>query len=89
MDLARITGSLTPIGIVTGRLASAGGVTGRLTVPDRITPEEYTGPTTVIPSQSQQILNTRDLFVADDIVIEPIPNNYGLITWNGAVLTVS
>lgn len=79
MDRARISGSLTPIG----------SVTGALTVPERVTPAAYTGETHITPTQSQQILETRDLFLTENITIDPIPNNYGLITWNGSVLTVS
>ena len=49
----------------------------------------YTGPTTVTPSQETQVLNTAALSVYEDITVNPIPSNYGLITWNGSVLTVS
>lgn len=50
---------------------------------------EYQGSYTVIPTQSEQILLTNDMRMTDNVVIEPIPNNYGLITWNGSYLTVS
>ena len=49
----------------------------------------YTGPTEVTPSQETQILSTQDTSVMSDIIINPIPSNYGLITWNGSALTVS
>ena len=49
----------------------------------------YTGETNITPSTSEQVLNTADKVVARKIVINPIPSNYGLITWNGATLTVS
>ena len=49
----------------------------------------YDGITTIIPSTSNQILNTNGYIMASDIVVQSIPSNYGLITWNGAVLTVS
>lgn len=50
---------------------------------------EYTGPTTITPTTETQILNTNQKSVLSDITINPIPNNYGLITWNGSALTVS
>ena len=56
---------------------------------DFITGKSYQGPVTIIPSQHQQILNTTNTTLSSDIVIEPIPSNYGLITWNGSTLTVS
>ena len=54
-----------------------------------IFPEAYTGPTTVTPGPEAQTLNTAELMVAENIIIEPIPNNYGLITWDGHTITVS
>ena len=49
----------------------------------------YTGETVVTPSDTEQVLNTADRVVTRNIVINPIPSNYGLITWNGSTLTVS
>lgn len=89
MDDLRLSGSLTPIAGLSGRLSGTSSLSGAIGIPERVTPAQYTGPTTVTPTQSEQVLHTQDLYVIDDIVIEPIPNNYGLITWNGAVLTVS
>lgn len=49
----------------------------------------YEGPVEVTPAPEAQILRTAATTVLSDIVINPIPNNYGLITWDGSVLTVS
>lgn len=49
----------------------------------------YTGPTEVIPSAQEQTLSTKDFRMEADITIAPIPNNYGLITWDGSTITVS
>ena len=51
--------------------------------------ETYSGATTIIPSKDVQILNTNGCIMTKDIVVKSIPSNYGLITWNGSVLTVS
>jgi hypothetical protein len=53
------------------------------------TAEPYDGETTVTPSAETQTLRTGGTVLLDDIIINPIPSNYGLITWNGATLTVS
>ena len=89
MDDLRLSGSLSPIAGLSGRLSGASSLSGKIGIPERITPAAYTGPTTVTPAQYQQVLHTQDFYLIDDIVIDPIPNNYGLITWNGTVLTVS
>lgn len=51
--------------------------------------DPYTGDYTITPSSETQTLLTKDKRMTDQIVINPIPSNYGLITWNGATLTVS
>lgn len=49
----------------------------------------YDGPYEFTPSLEAQTVHTAGNYMKQDIVIEPIPNNYGLITWNGSTLTVS
>ena len=51
--------------------------------------DPYTGPTSVTPSASTQTLSVYGKTMMSDITVNPIPSNYGLITWDGAVLTVS
>ena len=50
---------------------------------------DYEGETTFTPSSETQIIPTGHTVLLSDITINPIPSNYGLITWNGATLTVS
>jgi len=52
-------------------------------------PPEYRGAYNVTPNSETQILSTANRMMGQDVVINPIPNNYGLITWDGSVLTVS
>ena len=54
-----------------------------------IYPNPYTGDTEVTPSAELQTLRTAGFMLHDDITINPIPSNYGLITWDGSTLTVS
>lgn len=50
---------------------------------------DYQGPYEVTPSQQTQTLGTAGHELSQNITINPIPSNYGLITYNGAYLTVS
>lgn len=50
---------------------------------------DYEGSYVATPSAEQQTLPTSGKILTMDIVVEPIPSNYGLITWNGSTLTVS
>lgn len=49
----------------------------------------YSGQTEVTPSEGTQTLQTVNRTVLQNIIINPIPSNYGRITWNGSTLTVS
>lgn len=51
--------------------------------------DPYEGPYVVTPAADPQVLRTKHLRMTGDVTIAPIPSNYGLITWNGAYLTVS
>lgn len=50
---------------------------------------EYDGPTEIIPSMYEQVLATMDTEVHSNIVVGPIPSNYGLVTYDGTVITIS
>lgn len=49
----------------------------------------YGGSYEVTPSEVQQVLGTASRTLADDVVVNPIPSNYGLITYDGTGITVS
>ena len=83
-----ITGTLSTGASLTGTLAY-GVLSGILTIPSSTSAETYTGSYEVTPSEEEQVLLTSEKFLTDNITVNPIPSNYGLITWNGATLTVS
>lgn len=83
-----LIGTLQAQGQITGTVQPRGQISGSLSF-GSFTPEEYEGPYTVTPSASAQTLAIENKLATADIVIAPIPNNYGLITWNGSTLTVS
>ena len=90
-----VPGREPPIAVISGKPAEieleptdGGGV--EFTVGTGVAPgETYQGPYTVTPNGRTQTLATRNLTLTGDITVNPIPQNYGLITWNGAFLTVS
>lgn len=85
----QITGALSSGATITGTLSAGETLSGSLTIPAVILPASYPGPTTITPSAEAQTLETAGFYMREDITIEPIPSNYGLITWDGAVITVS
>lgn len=49
----------------------------------------YSGAYEVTPATETQTLLTANKLLTGNVVVNPIPSNYGLITWTGAVLTVT
>ena len=50
---------------------------------------DYTGEYTYTPTTETQTVQIRDQKATGNITINPIPNNYGLITYNGTTIRVS
>lgn len=48
----------------------------------------YDGVTEVTPSQDAQILQTSNKALTRNIVVNPIPEDYGRLLWSGNTLTV-
>ena len=84
-----LTGTLSSPGRLSGSLSAAGTISGQLTVPKHVLPPAYEGSYEVTPSDTEQVLATDSFYMNGNITINPIPNNYGLITWNGSTITVS
>ena len=51
--------------------------------------EIYDGSYDITPSSERQVLPMTLKEAIQDLIIEPIPNNYGLITYDGSIITVS
>ena len=83
-------GQIVCIGSVDGHLEiGLDGEFGSVTVVERGERKKYNGDYTVTPSAQTQTLLTAEMIMTDNVIINPIPQNYGLITWNGSRITVS
>ena len=51
--------------------------------------DPYVGDYVITPSSETQTLRTNNLRMTDNVIVNPIPSNYGRIDWNGQFLTVS
>lgn len=51
--------------------------------------EPYEGEYVFTPTEDEQIIPINGKKAIQDITINPIPSNYGLITWDGTIITVS
>lgn len=87
MSECRITGDISVIEQINGSVAVTEALRASLTVPEFIS-VYYDGDYAITPSAEAQVLQVQGLAMRQDLTINPIPSNYGLITWNGSVLTV-
>lgn len=51
--------------------------------------DEYDGPYEATPAATAQTFATTGKLMVREFTVNPIPSNWGLITWNGSTLTVS
>lgn len=51
--------------------------------------DEYDGPYEATPAATAQTFPTTGKLMVREFTVNPIPSNWGLITWNGSTLTVS
>ena len=84
-----ITGSISASGTISGTLSAPVRIAANLTVPEYVYPPVYSGPVEITPTTETQRVETDSFYMQSDIIINPIPSNYGLITWDGSTLTVS
>ena len=79
----------TPQTLHGGSLASPSAIGGGQIRQAGLSVKWYEGSYSITPSSEAQTLPTKFRVEDADIVIQPIPQNYGLITWNGSTITVS
>ena len=83
-----LNGVLTGVRHLTGKISKNATLSGKLSYVQSEIPV-YDGDYSVTPSKEEKIILVNGKKMLKDLVVEPIPHNYGLITWNGSVLTVS
>lgn len=82
-------GTLTAQQGIIGTLTALQGIEGTLTIPSAVGVEIYDGEYEFTPTEETQTVNIENKMAVQDITINPIPSNYGRITWNGSTITVS
>lgn len=83
MLVGKISGASSLVGSISG----ASSLAGTLSAGGRTYPE-YEGAVTVTPSEDRQTLPTNGTAVLSDIIIEPIPSNYGRVERRGSAVFV-
>lgn len=91
MECKKLIGTLSPVGTLSGFFQPIQTLSGSLfRVVDHVDPTPYyDGPYESTPAREAQTYSTLGLRMAYDFIVNPIPQEYGLITWDGSVMTVS
>ena len=76
-----LTGRLTATGVLTGAVSTDASLSGALTIAGSI--PSYHGSLEITPGDEPQTVECAGLFMPQDIVINPIPSNYGRIERDG------
>lgn len=88
-DVGNLSAALSSDENITITLSSTEGIQAEITIPTSTGGSPYSGEYEVTPSTEVQVLYTDGKSMRDNVTINPIPSNYGRITWNGSFLTVS
>lgn len=72
-----------------GNLSKTEGLTGDLSVPERSGGVPYEGDYEITPGEEPIVLNTTGKVMLQDLTIEPIPTDYGKVTWTSGHLFIS
>ena len=85
-NCCRLTGKLRASGVLSGAISAEGGLSGNLTIAGNIS--SFPGPYVYTPNDTVQIVPCAGYMMAQDIMVEKVPDHYGRIDWNGITLTV-
>ena len=81
-----LIGRLSATGVLTGTVSAEASLSGSLTIAGSI--PSYHGSFEVTPGDEPQTVECAGLLMPQDIIINPVPSNYGRIEWNGVSLSV-
>lgn len=80
---------LSGVGGMTASLSGEQTLSVDITIPKAVAVEEYAGPYEYTPSAEEQVVEISGKRATQNITVGAIPQNYGLITWDGTTITVS
>lgn len=87
--MERLNCILQGVGSLSGQLAGQKSISAGLIIPEIVDAQPYLGNYSFTPTNETQIIEIEGLKATQNITIDPIPQNYGLVTWDGSTLTVS
>lgn len=88
--MEQLKGTLNSVGTLNGTISGVGALIGGLNIATGGgSAPPFTGEYEYTPTEETQTIPINGKRATQNITINPIPNNYGLITWDGTTITVS
>lgn len=94
---ARIVGNISAQSTMTGSISVPAQITGIIhsefaqligNISGITSSKQYTGEYEFTPAENTQIISINGLVATKNITINPIPNDYGRVIWDGVTLTI-
>ena len=76
-----LIGKLIATGVLQGTVSAEASLAGTLTVATGV--PFYHGPFEVTPGEEPVVIDCSGLLMPQNIIVAPVPSNYGRIDWNG------
>ena len=86
-EVERITGDISVVDSMGADLASIEGLTVSLSIPE-FASVYYDGSYEIDPTDDVQTLQTQGLVMRQNLKINPVPDSYGHIAWNGTRILI-
>ena len=86
--MEKLIGRVSGLRALKGHLSDAGSLKGYLTLPSSIHAEYYSGPYDVTPRLTEQVLETNDKTMLDDVTIYQIPITYTSNPYDGKTVVI-
>lgn len=90
-DTVVVDGEVSLLNQIDGIIDLNAEIDGEMGVITKVTEYDiptYAGKTVVTPSDETQMLSTADKALTQNIIVNPIPANYGRIVWDGSRLKI-
>ncbi len=88
-EVIKLNGTISLRESLSANLSIHDSIVAKIGIPESVSGMPYEGDYTVTPTDKEITLATSGYTMIDNLTINPIPSNYGLITWDGSTLTVS
>lgn len=89
MGEVKLSGTISLRESLSANLSVNESLVAEIGIPESVGGIPYEGDYAITPTDEEITLQTSGYMMIDNLTINPIPSNYGLITWDGSTLTVS